>query len=429
MNLNVEETGPLERRLQVEVPTTEVDRAFDDFYRELRRSAQLKGFRKGRVPRAILERRFGQEARGEVLQTLIRDTLFRAIEQAELDIISEPRLDPEDAPTQGASFSYRATVEIRPEIELRQVEGLKLGALELPEPETDPVEDQLQELRERWADLIEEAEDVAAAEGHVAIVDFEGSLDGQSFEGGSGNEVSFEIGSGRAVAGFEQALVGLCVGEEKTFEIEFPEDYGAGEVAGRTAEFKVELRGLKRKQLPELDDELAKDVSEEFETFADLRAEVERRVEAERGQELQRLRRERAIEALIAANPFPLPESLVQAQIENLVHRMLHQVGDSLPQERREEMAGRWREEAREGAERNTALGLMIPRIAESREIQVDDAEVDARIGEIAERQGHSATELKRVYQEQDGVERLRAGLLEEKVIDFLLSKAADEED
>ena len=426
MNLNVEETGPLERRLQVEIPTAEVDRAFDAFYRDLGRRAQLKGFRRGRAPRAILERRFGREARGEVFQTLVRDTLFQAIEQAELDIVGEPRLDSGDAPTQGAGFCYEATVEVCPEIRLAQVEGLKLAAVELPEPGADAVEAQLEELRDRWADLVEEGEGVAAAAGHVASVDFEGRVGGETFEGGSGTEVGFEIGSGRA-PDFEQALVGLRVGDEKSFEVDFPQDHSTRAVAGRKVEVKVVLRGLKRKQLPALDDELAKDVSQ-CETIDELRAELARRLEEDRAAERRRLERERVVEALIAANPFPLPRSLVDAQIENIVQHMTRRAASPRSEEERAELAGRWREEARSPAERATARALLIPKIARSRGIEVGDDEVERRIAQIAELQGHDAARLRRAYRERkDGIERLRFSLLEEKVVEFLLSKSVFE--
>ena len=429
MNLDVEETGALERRLKVEVPTADVDRAFDAFYRGLSKTANLKGFRKGRIPRAVLERHYAPQARGEVLQSLVRDTLFEAIERAGLDIVSEPRLDPDDAPTQGESFRYGATVEVRPEIELSQVEGLKLAAVELPEPEGDPVEAHLQELRERQAALSEEAEDVAAAGGHVAVVDFEGTIGGEPFEGGSGTEASFEIGSGRAPEAFEAGLVGMRAGESRTFEVEFPRDevYERSGVAGRTAEFHVLLRGLKRKDLPELDDELAKDVSE-FDTLDELRADLARRVAESREAELRRLRRQRAVEALVAANPFPLPRSLVDAEVEARIARLLQGLGDRFSEDERAALVERWRGDFRAPVERDTALSLLAPRIAESREIRVSDEEVDGEIDGIAEREGHPAKELRRAYRERDGIERLRAAMLQEKVIEYLLSEAAPED-
>ena len=204
MNLNVEQTGPLERRLQIKIPTADVDRAFETVFRDLRRSTQVRGFRPGKAPRPILEKQFGEHARGEVLEALVRETLFKAIEQAELDIVSEPKVNPPEAPRPGEAYSYEATVEIRPEVELKQVEGLRVAPPALPEPEEDPIEAQLQELRERHGELVAEAEGVAAARGHVAVIDFEGAIDGEPFEGGSGNEVAIEIGCGPSRPGLRR---------------------------------------------------------------------------------------------------------------------------------------------------------------------------------------------------------------------------------
>jgi trigger factor len=423
MHLHVEETGPLERRLRIEIATAEVDRAFDAFYRDLGKTAQLKGFRPGKVPRPLLERHFGEHARHEVLETLVRQTLGEAIEQAQLQIVSEPRLQSDEPPAQGASFSYGATVEIRPDVELRQVEGLEVGPVQLPEPETDPVEGYLEQLREGQAQLLEVEPDTAAARGHVAVVDFDATLDGQPFEGGSARETTVEIGSGRAVPGFEEQLIGLRVGESRRFELQFPAEHGSEEVAGRTAQFEVVLRGLKRKELPALDDELAKDVSE-FETLEALRADVRRRVEEGREAERQRLVRERTIDALIAANPFPLPHSLVEAELHAWIDRMLAQLDPRVPEERRRQLAAEWHEQGHARAERATALAFLVPRIAETRGVEVRDEDVDARLAELAQSQKVPLSRLKRAYQEANRLPALRAALLQEQVVEFLVSKA-----
>jgi trigger factor len=423
MNLNVEETGPLERRLRIEIPTADVDRAFDRFYRDLGKTAQLKGFRRGKVPRPLLERHFGEHARHEVLETLVRQTLGDALEQAQLDVISEPRLQSEQPPVQGASFSYGATVEVRPEIELRKIEGLEIGEVRLPEPEQDPVEAYLQQLRENQAQLVEAEPGEAAARGHLAVVDFEATIDGQLFEGGSGRETSVEIGAGRAAPGFEDALLGVRVGEERRFPLTFPADYPAEQVAGKTAEFRVALRELKRKELPALDDELAKDVSE-FETLEALRADVRRRVEEGREAELAWLRRERVVDALIAANPFPLPHSLVEAELHAWIDRTLEQLGPRVTEGRRKELVAQLHEQGHARAERATALAFLVPKIAEARGISISDQDVDARLGEIAEGRGVSVSRLKRAHQEANTLPQLRAALLQERVVEFLVSKA-----
>jgi trigger factor len=391
-------------------------------FRDLRKTARIKGFRPGKAPRSILEKQFAEHARGEVLQQLVQQTLFYAIEQADLDIVTEPRLEPDEAPLQGASYQYHATVEIRPQVELKQVEGLKVDAPELPEPDEDPIERHLEQLRERQAEVVEEAEGVAAARAHVAVIDFRGTIDGEAFEGGSGEEVPFEIGADRAIPGFEDELIGLQVGDEKAFEVDFPEDYPAEEVAGKRARFEVTLKELKRRELPELDDEFAKDVSD-FESLEDLRADLRRRVEEGREQERKRLLRQSVIRAAIEANPFPVPASLVHQQLHSMINRMLSQM-PPMDEERRQQFMDRWHAEWEEQAERDCALAFLVPKIAEAHEIEISDEDVDAHLVELAEQQEQSVTQIKRIYQERGALPQLRAGLLEERVVEFLVSKA-----
>jgi trigger factor len=423
MNLNVEQTGPLERRLQIRIPTADVDRAFDAVFRDLRRSAQVRGFRPGKAPRPILEKHFGEHARGEVLEALLRDTLFKAIDEAQLDIVSQPKVESEEAPRPGEAYAYEATVEIRPAIELKQVEGLRVRPPQLPDPDEDPVEAQLRELRESHGELVAEAPETSLARGHVAVLDFEGRIDGEPFEGGSGREVALEIGSGRAVPGFEDALIGLSSGQRREFALTFPEDDRAEALRGRTASFEATLKELKRRELPELDDEFAKDVSE-LDTLEALRAELRRRFDERREEERRRVLRDAVVRAAIEANPFPLPPSLVHAQLHALMDRLFEQLGPRVPEERRKELSDRWHDELHPQAERDTALAFLIPAIARAQGIEVGDAEVDAQLAEFAERDGQGVAQVKRIFQERNALPGLRAGLLERKVVDFLVSRA-----
>ena len=222
MSVQVEETGPVERRLSIDVPTARVDAAFDAIYRTMGSQVRVRGFRPGHVPRSVLERMLGERARGEVLERLLRQTLPKAIEEAELAVIGEPRLTPGEEPKQGSPYSYEVTVEIRPEIELRKIRGLEVTRPELPEPEEDPVESYLGELRETHGQLVEEPEGTTAARGRVAIVDYEGTCDGEPFDGGAGRGAAIEIGSGRAIPGFEEQLEGMAAGGEREFDLELP---------------------------------------------------------------------------------------------------------------------------------------------------------------------------------------------------------------
>lgn len=423
MNLEVQETGPVERKLRIEIPTAEVDSAFDGAYRKLGKRARIRGFRPGKVPRSVLEKYYGEEARGEVLQRLVQESLPRAVEEAELAPIGEPRLEPPDNPSEGEPFSYEVTLEIRPTIELKQVRGLSAKRPELPTPEQDLVESHLEELRVTHSQLLEEPEGTSAARGHFAVIDYDATVDGQPFEGGSGREATVELGGGRSLPGLEDQLAGMVVGQEREFELALPEDDPNSPVAGKTASFKAKLVDLKRRELPKLDDEFAKDVSE-FETLEALRADLERRVEEGRKAEEKRLTREAVIDALIEANPFPVPEGLVTRQLTSRIQRTASQLQNQIPQEQLGKMIASWREEWRPHAERDVRLALLVPEIAKAEDVQVSDEDVDEHLRRVAEEKGGTLTALKRTYREQGLLDALEGGLLEERVVEFLISQA-----
>ena len=423
MNLEVEETGPLERKLAIEVSTAEVDAAFDDVYRTMRGRVAIKGFRKGRAPRSVLERYLGERAQSEVLEKLVPETLTKALEESELDVIAEPRVEPGELPKQGSPWAYQARVEIRPQVELKGVRGLVARRPTLPEPDEDPVDVHLRQWRESQAQLIEEDEGTRGAPGHIVVASFRGTIDGEPFDGGSSDEAHFELGSGRALPGFEEQLVGLAVGDEHRFEVDFPEDY-TNELAGKRAAFEVKVAGLKRKELPELDDEFAKDVSD-FDTLAELRADLQRRVDEGHTQEIERLTREAVIDALLEANPFPVPPSLVERQLGSRLERAIGQFASQLPQEQLVSMVERWREEWRPQAERDVAVSFLIPEIAKSESIDVSGEELDAELAKLAEQQGRPVGELKKAYREGGVLAAISAGLLERKVLEFLVAEAS----
>lgn len=423
MQLEVEERGPVERRLRIELPTAEVDRVFDHVFHEIGRNARLKGFRPGRVPREVLERYFAHEARHEALEHLVRSSLPKAIEQAALEVIGEPRLEPDEEPRAGLPFRYAVALEIRPRIELKQIKGLAVTRPVLPAPEGDPVESYLEEARQAHAQLVAEPEGTLAARGHVAVLDFEGRIDGKTFEGGSGKEVTLELGAGTAIPGFDEQIEGMVVGGERDFDLSVPESYPAAAVAGKTARFHVRLVELKRKELPGLDDEFAKDVSE-AETLDALRAQLRERMEQGRERERERRLREAVVAALVEANPFPVPPSLVASEINARLARVLRQlrVREETPELRAQ--IERWREEMRPQAERAVALSLLAPVIASAEGISVSEDDVDARVRQMAEAEERPYKELRRALSERGMLDGLRASLVEERVVELATSAA-----
>ena len=424
MNVSVEETGPVERRLHIEVPTTDVDAAFTGYFQEMRRSAHIKGFRPGKAPREVLEKYFGDRAAGEVLQRLVEGTLPKAITDSNLDVLGEPRLHPGEPPKPGARFAYDAEVDVRPAIAVSKVRGLEVKRPVLPTPERDPVDAHLDELRQRQAQLLEAASGTAAAPGHVAVVDYAGTLDGQPFEGSSAREAQIEIGAGRSFGGFEEALVGAEVGGEKSFDVQMPDDHPDEKLRGKTVHFEVKLVALKRRELPELDDEFAKDVSS-FATLAELRADLQTRVAEGRAAEQKRLERAAVVEALLEANPFPVPPKLVEAQVRVRIGRMLQQFGGArLPREAIGNLIERWTEELRPAVESEIKVALLAPEITKLASIEISDGDVDLQLKRIAESSERKFSDVKREYREHGLLGALRAGIAEQKAVEFALDAA-----
>jgi trigger factor len=422
MDVQIEETGPVERKLRVQIATADVDAAFDGVYKALSKGARIAGFRPGKVPRSVMERYFGDRARGEVLERLIQESLPKAVDDADLNVVGQPQLEPGEPPQEGAPFEFEATFDVRPEIELKKTRGLELVRPELPEPEEDPIERHLEELRLQHAQLSEEEAGTAAAAGHQAVIDYDATIDGQAFDGSSGSETVVELGEGRAIPGLEDQLIGLQVGDERSFELELPETYPGEDTAGKTAQFHVKLVGLKRRELPDLDDELAKDASD-FETLDALKADLNERLTSSREREAERLLRQTAIDALVEANPFPVPGSLVEHQLEHRLRRALGQL-QQLPAEEQQRLVDGWREEWRDAAERDVRMGLLVDDIAAAESIEVSDDDVEAQIKSIAEAQDVPLQQVVRSYREQGVFDTLRRGLLEECVVDFLISEA-----
>jgi trigger factor len=423
MELEVVETGPVERRLRIQVPTAQVDAAFDVVYREMGRSAHIRGFRPGHAPRQVLERYFGERARHEVLERLVQSTFPKAVEERGLALVSEPRLRPEGEPQVGGPFVYEATVEIRPEIRLERVRGLEIERPRLPEPERDPVEGYLEELRLAHAPLESLPEGAVAARGHVAVIDYDATLDGRPLEGGSGKEQQIEIGAGRALPGFEEQLEGMAPGETREFELPLPDAWPREEQRGSAARFRVVLHELKRKRLPELDDEFARDVSE-HDTLDALKASLRERVAQGRAANEQRLLREAALRALVASNPFDVPQSLVERQLATRLARAVSELRGRIADAELAPMIERWRQEWRPDAETDVRTSFLVPEVAKAEGIEVRDEEVEERLRAIAQERGESLTRTMRAYKERGLLEALRAGLLEERVVEFLLSAA-----
>lgn len=419
------ETSAVVRTLEVEVGAARVDRAFERFYRDLARRVRVRGFRPGKAPRSVLERLYAGSAAEEIERALVGETLPEAVTQAGLRPVTEPSVSA-DAPAAGKPFRFSARIEVKPEIRLPALEGLKGSRPPVAASDADVVQE-LEALRQRHATLIEEPDGTVAARGHVLTIDFVGRIEGQPFEGGSGQDVTVELGAGQFLPGFEEQLEGTQAGEDREVRVSFPAEYGRSELAGKEAVFAVHVAAVRRRELPALDDEFAKDVGE-FETLAALREHLLAGLRAAREREAQAVLRRSLLDGLLAQTSFEVPAGLVERRLERRLAAAHQQLESQVPHDALHVQLERWQEEWRPAAEREVREALVLEAVAQAREITADDAEVDARLVTIAAEQGVDAARLRKAYREQGLLEAVRAQLVDEKALEALCRDARIEE-
>jgi trigger factor len=418
--------SPVVRRLEVEVGPERVRRAFERAYRDLARSARVRGFRPGKAPRSVLEKLYGPQVREEIERQLVSESLPEAVEQAGLRPVTEPAIDAQP-PQQDAPFRYTAHLEVKPEIELPELEGLPARRPRVEVSDAD-VLSELEKLRERHAQLVEEPEGTPAARTHVLRVDFVGRIDGEVFEGGSGRDVAVEIGSERFVPGFTEQLEGARAGEAREVRVTFPDEYGNPELAGKEAVFTVQVAAVQRRELPEVDDEFAKDLGD-FETLEALRARIREDLRALRERTAESVLRASLMEALVNRTRFDVPPGLVERRLQRQLARAHDELHDSVPHEALHAQLDAWRESWRPRAEREVREALLLEAVVQKLGVEASDEELAARIDALAGREGVDAARLRRAYREGEELrDALRAQIQDEKALALLASTAKIDE-
>jgi trigger factor len=419
------EESPNRRRIEVTVPLARVQRAYERAYRDIAKNARIKGFRPGKVPRAVLERMYGASIGEEIERLLVNETLGAALAKAGVEPVATPSVDA-TPPRADREFSYKALVEIRPPIELPELEGLP-GQRPVVLVGDDEVERELADLQRRNAPLIEEPEGTVAANGHILTIDFVGRIDGVPFEGGSARDAELEIGSGRFIPGFEEQLIGAAAGDDRVVRTTFPEQYGNAELAGKAAEFAVHVAEVKRRELPALDDEFAKDLGE-FETIGALRDRIHQDLRESREQAARAALRRSVLGALVERASVDVPPGAIDGQLERRLRMAVQQLQGGVPHDVLHAQVDRWREEWRPAAEREVQERWLLDAIAEARSLTVDDTAIEAQIERMAAGQGVTADQLRQQVGEEWLAASIREDLRREQALDLLVSTAKVEE-
>jgi trigger factor len=425
MNVKVEDISSIRKKLSFEVAAERVDAEIEKAYRKIAKSAKIKGFRAGKIPRPVLEQYYAPQMEEQVLGRLINESYFKALSEHGIPAVSDPEIVESSSLEKGKPFSYEAQVEVKPAVEARDYQGLSLKKEKFV-PESDVVEKRLEEMRANRAQMEVSARE-AASEGDFVTIDFEGFVDGEPFEGGKAEGYVLELGSGSFIPGFEEQLVGVKRGEEKEVSVTFPEEYGNKELAGKPAVFRVTLHEIKEKVLPTLDDEFAKGFG--LESLDELRSHIEEDYLQKEKNRVDGDLRERLVNALVERNPVEVPDAMVESQLDYMlknVRNRFQSQGMSL------EMLGMtdesFRQMYRQTAVRQVQGSLVLEAVGRQESIEVEESEIGSKLEQIAEMANAPVESVRKFYERDEARSGLIAQMSEEKVVQFLLDQSIVEE-
>ena len=415
MQVSLETTSGLERRMKVQVPAERVEREVEAQLKSLTKKAKVDGFRPGKVPLKVLRERFGDQVRADVVRDLLQASFNEALSQEKLNPAGGPRLDAVNA-APGKDLEYTAVFEVYPEVRLVSMDGMKVerAVAEVTGEDVEAMLDNLRRQRATWEPVTR-----AASDGDRVNIDFEGFLDGTPFPGGKGDKVPVVLGEKRMLPDFEKGLVGIKAGESREFDVDFPADYHAAEMAGKKAHFKVTAHAVEGQVLPTLDDSFCKSFGIQEGGVDKLRQEVTDNMNRELEDTVRRKLKDQAMEALLKANKLDLPKALVDDEIERLRQDALVRIGvrdakkaPELPRELFDEQAVR-----------RVSLGLLIGQIITEQHLAVDPKRVDERLERMANEYSKPAEAVRSFRANGDIMRQVETVVLEEQAVDWLLGK------
>ncbi|MDM5330809.1 trigger factor [Neobacillus sp. CF12] len=407
--------------LTVEVSAEKVNEGLTAAFNKVVKTVNVPGFRKGKMPRPMFEKRFGVESLyQDALDILLPEAYGNAIDEAGIEPIDRPDIDIEQM-EKGKELIFKATVQVKPEVTLGEYKGLEVEEIDTTVTDED-VAKELETLQNRQAELVVK-EEGAAELGDTVVIDFEGFVDGEAFEGGKAENHSLELGSGSFIPGFEEQLVGLATGESKDVEVSFPEEYHAAELAGKPAVFKVTLHEIKAKELPALDDEFAKDVDDEVETLDALKEKIRTRLEDSKKHEAEHNLRDTLVEKAAANAEVEIPDVMVESE----VNRMLQEFEQRLQMQGMNlelyfQFSGQdenaLRGQMKEEAVNRVRVALTLEAIVKAENIEVSDEDVNAELEKMAGMYNMTVDNIKAALGGLDGI---KGDLQKQKAVEFLI--------
>lgn len=414
--------------LTVEVPASEFDNALDQAFKKVVKQVQVPGFRKGKVPRKLFEQRFGVES-------LYQDALDIILPQAYTEAVDEAGIEPVDRPEvdvkqieKGQDLIFTAEVTVKPEVTLGEYKGLEVEEQSTEVTEED-VQNELTQMQERQAELVVK-EDAAVENGDTVVMDFEGFVDGEAFEGGQADNYTLEIGSGSFIPGFEEQLVGKKAGEETDVEVTFPEEYHAEDLAGKEATFKVKIHEVKGKELPELDDEFAKDVDEDVESLEELKTKTRERLEEQKKTDAENSKRDTLVTKASENAEVEIPDAMVDTELDRMVQEFEQRLQmQGMTKDMYFQFTGQdedaLREQMKEDAAKRVKTNLTLEAISEAENVEVTDEDVNAELEKMASMYQTDVAQLTQML--GGNTDMIKEDLKVRKAIDVLVANSKAE--
>ena len=425
MNCKVEKTkNANEVKLEITIEAEKFENAIKKVYFQNAKYFNIPGFRKGKAPQAIVEKYYGKEIFYEdAFNDIASEEYEKAVEESKLEVVSRPKIDIVNM-EKGQDVVFTAVVSTKPEVELGKYKGIEIEKIEYNVEDSD-VESNLKQMQEKNARVT--SVETPVENGNIAVIDFEGFVDGKAFEGGKGENYSLEIGSGSFIPGFEDQVIGMKIDDEKDVNVKFPEDYFSKDLAGKDATFKVKVHEIKKKDLPELDDEFAKDVSE-FDTLEELKNSIKQRLINENAQKAKYEKEDAVMKAVTSEMKADIPEGMVEVEIDNMVKDMEQRMSyQGLKLEQYLKMLNKteaeFRKEFKPQAIEAIKSRLALEAIIKNEKIEATEKEVKDKLEEMAKNYGKTAEELEK----NDNIkEYIKQGIENEKAIEFLVENSKE---
>ncbi|MDB5037338.1 MAG: trigger factor [Bacteriovoracaceae bacterium] len=431
MNITIEPINSASAKVKVLVPAAQVSERMNSYFAGLAKKARVPGFRPGKAPKDVVKKMYGSESSSEIAERLVSEFVIQAIQEHKLELIMPPRLLATDLPDESKDFSFEVEVELKPKVPELNLKGIEIEGV-TPKPiAEEEINNQIENLRDADAPFSDVKESRGAKNGDSVVIKFEGALNGVKSPELAAESHEIVLGNKQFLPEFEAAIVGMKVGEKKTFEMKFPENYHAEHLKNQNVKFDLEILGLKEKVLAPLDDAFAQTINPEFKTVADLKADIRKELEAQRERMKISTLRDQIGDKLVEKHPFEVSKRQVESMAASLAeeaHHMMHKMGVEHKED--EDHFNALQASSMKKAQRDIQLSYILQKISRDKSFEVSPEDIEKRFEETAKKTGFSLSQIKQYYAGKDEdvtlsrIDRLKIDILDEKSLDYALSAA-----